>query len=547
MEPSAHYKSYGIDFQCLDQKHVLEQTDACILNPHLLNLVVDYGPNDAWCGRNFNIDDAHGLIQSWTRSVLTMSKDLQGFKTRWIMLFNVHKQQEFVLRLLEKYNLSARLKASLLSPPGEGNLEIAKRLWHWSSVEHGDKFRAVGYNTLFSLDHLKYPAERSKDNTEESCIDSTTKKRKVGEARRRWGLIGSQKQALNRSVLPISETPSQEDYSSGRSSAHNITRSSKVQTVDGPCTDEERSFSNIHYHPRMLRLWMWIIVTDDGTVISIHEPFPTFGKGYEELDRNNVEHIRRNLRMVLRCLSEARLPQRVDTPSRDVDIAIEEGALLVRKTDGPTGDLLLYYLFDDWYTTWSIVVHRAHPYSKDLNHIREQDPKLAHIDKLHDIVRRLASLKRIYQSYELVLDRLLQEGKVFFDENSALAFRPAAASRLARLKYRIRYLAITEIEDCELETQGLISLTYNRLNFRETQAVEKLALLSVTLAKVTIIFLPLSLIMAYFSMDVEGITGRSTKKDFWISSGVAVFLTLCFLLLINRLSKALETKRPKQS
>ncbi|TGJ72005.1 hypothetical protein EYR41_003923 [Orbilia oligospora] len=528
MDASAHYGLYSINFQCLDQKHVLEQADARILDPDLLNLIVDYGPNNAWCGWNFKLDDAHGLIESWTKS------DAQGFKTRWIMLFDVHKQREFVSRLLEKYNLSARLRASLLSPPGEGNLEIAKRLWHWSSVEHGDKYQ------------LDLPTERSKDNAEEFHISSATRKREIGEALRWWGPISSKNQPPNKPVLPISETLSQENHLNGRSSTPNIIKS-EVQTFNDSPTNEDKRFSNIHYHPRMLRLWMWLIVTDDGTIISIHEPFPVFGRDYEELDRSNAKHIRRNLRMVLRCLSEVRLPQRVDTPSRDIDIAIEEGALLVRKTNEPTGDLLLYYLFDDWYTTWGIVVQRAHPYSKDLNYIRKQDPQLEHIDNLHDIVRRLASLKRIYQSYELVLERLLQEGKVFFDENSPLAFRPAAVSRIARLKYRIRYLAITEIEDCELETQGLISLTYNRLNFRETQAVEKLTLLSVTLAKVTIIFLPLSLIMAYFSMDVEGITGRSTKKDFWITASVALFLTLCFLLLTNRLSKALERKGSKQT
>ncbi|RVD87183.1 uncharacterized protein DFL_001426 [Arthrobotrys flagrans] len=539
METSAHYKSYNIDFQCLDQRHVLEQADVRVLDPSLANLVVDYGPNNAWCGWNFDVGDAGNLIESWTQS------DAQGFKTRWIMLFNAHKQQEFVLRLLDRYKLSARLRASLLSAPGEGNLEIAKRLWHWSSVEHGDKFRAVGYNSLFSLDQLNLPSDGSKNNAEGSHTRSETRKREAGETRRWWDSISSKiQQHSNKSVLPTSETPRQGSHVNRRSPTVNIIKP-KSQTLSSKDADGDKHFSGIHYHPRMLRLWMWIIVTDDGTIISIHEPFPVFGMGYEELDRSNAEHIRRNLRMVLRCLSEERLPLQVDTPSRDIDVAIEEGALVVRKTNGPTGDLLLYYLFDDWYTTWGIVVQRAHPYSKDLNHIKEQDPQLVHIDKLHDIVRRLASLKRIYQSYELVLERLLQEGKAFFDENSPLTFRPVAASRLARLKYRIRYLAITEIEDCELETQGLISLTYNRLNFRETRAVEKLALLSLTLAKVTIIFLPLSLIMAYFSMDVEGISGQATKKDFWISAGVTLFLTFCFLLLINRLSKALERKGSK--
>ncbi|KAK6340515.1 hypothetical protein TWF696_008841 [Orbilia brochopaga] len=542
MDTHAHYKSYNLDFRCLDSSDVLGQVDARILDHDLSNFVIDYGPDNAWCGWDFEADDADALKQSWALP----TKDAQRFKTRWIALFHVHRQQEFVTRLLDGYNLSARLRASLLSAPGEGNFEIAERIWHWSSVEHSDKYRVIGYNTLFSLDQLNIPeiSGAGGENAAQSKNNELDTGNKDATARKWWTRNPISGQAsLN---IPDLESTHQKFQPHARTRSSAFAPNSIAEHLQDTRVNERSHLSDIHYHPRMLRLWMWIVLTDDGTVISIHEPFPVHDEDPNGANKSNAECIRRNLRMIVKCLSTVRLPQKADSSSRDTRLAIDDGALLLRKSDGPTSDLLFYYLFDDWYTTWDVVVKRAHPYSEDLNLIKNEDPRLAHIDKLHDIVRRLASLKRIYQSYELVIGRLLEEGKVFFDEKSPLAFQPAAVSRIARLKYRVKYLAITEIEDCELETQGLISLTYNRLNFRETQAVEKLTLLSVALAKVTIVFLPLSLIMAYYSMDVEGITGHSTKRDFWVSVGVALFLTLFFLLMINRLSKAMQTGNRKK-
>ena len=82
---------------------------------------------------------------------------------------------------------------------------------------------------------------------------------------------------------------------------------------------------------------------------------------------------------------------------------------------------------------------------------------LDHIDKLHDIARRLAGLKRVYNSYELILDQLL-ENKAYFREPANKCFSILSMNRFERLKHRISQLAISEIEDCEKEANGLISL-----------------------------------------------------------------------------------------
>lgn len=136
------------------------------------------------------------------------------------------------------------------------------------------------------------------------------------------------------------------------------------------CNEAEENYNDLHYNPHMLRLWIWLIMTHDGTVISIHEPIPPMKKDITNPRdiKDTVSHIRRNIRVVLRCLSKAGLAKK-KSGSNDVEVAMEQGAMVVRRTVGQARDLLFYYLFDDWYASWSLAVDRAHPYSKELNEI----------------------------------------------------------------------------------------------------------------------------------------------------------------------------------
>ena len=141
--------------------------------------------------------------------------------------------------------------------------------------------------------------------------------------------------------------------------------------------------------------------------------------------------------------------------------------------------LLFYCLFDDWFTTYSLVARREHQYAAELNRIREEmlvRASLDHISRLHDLGRQLAVLKLLYQSYELIIDRILQrhEPSLASLKNSNLLPSPkdgaettamsladlaeeqligvsissAARVRFERLKYRIRLYALSEIQEC---------------------------------------------------------------------------------------------------
>ncbi|KAF3922451.1 hypothetical protein AA313_de0206710 [Arthrobotrys entomopaga] len=609
---SNHYKECGLEFDLLDKQEVYEVAEEKLAGREIKNMVVDFGRESAWVAHDVPTEKTEALLGSWEES-----KRPKEIGTRWIAIFDAHEQGDFLNKILLKYGLSTRLRATMLSPPGRGNLEIAQKVWHWSTVEYGSQFMAVGFNMLHNTVSRKILKRAREDFHDAAVLEEaarlSTQAARDGNTSWLRNLFPKKESPANSTILPLTNPPaSSSDASATEQASDKTTNQQSLLSVmyrrmtmmaskappdddddfetvrealrrqfsskpkrkkdkrpkpsrqdsdsldeemelnqDGDddeyddvfeCNEAEENFNDLHYNPHMLRLWIWLIMTHDGTVISIHEPIPQMKKDITNPRdiKDTISHIRRNIRVVFRCLSKAGLAKK-KTGSNDVEVAMEQGALVVRRSFGQARDLLFYYLFDDWYASWSLAVDRAHPYSKELNEIRGEDPMLDHIDKLHDIARRLASLKRVYNSYELILERLL-ENKAYFKEPANKCFSILSISRFERLKHRISQLAISEIEDCEKEANGLISLTYNRLNWRETKAVEKLSLLSVALAKVTIVFLPISIVLAYFGMnDVAGISGVYDYKAFWGAAGVAVALTFVFLYMIGGLGSTFDS------
>ena len=111
---------------------------------------------------------------------------------------------------------------------------------------------------------------------------------------------------------------------------------------------------------------------------------------------------------------------------------------------------------------------------------------LMHVDKLHHISRQLTVLKRLYHSYELLIDRILEKQEAtlaslknsqinhgsesmmssqqhFIQINEAESLMGASLSsaarvRFERLKHRIRLYAITEIDECLQQKESLVMM-----------------------------------------------------------------------------------------
>lgn len=72
--------------------------------------------------------------------------------------------------------------------------------------------------------------------------------------------------------------------------------------------------------------------------------------------------------------------------------------------------------------------------------------------------------------------------------------------------------------------------------------MEKLTRITILLAKATILFLPVSLMTAYFSTQIKGVMGVYTKVDYWASFGVIICVTLLLLMIFGYASDTVEGK-----
>ncbi|GME23154.1 Adp-ribosylation factor protein [Neofusicoccum parvum] len=504
-----YYHSLGNDellrsIRNLDDPKEFQRLQADVLRPNSRNFFVDFGDDHAWCAfdlsdvalkalmskptlkslRKMDVRENHGTVQAGRTVAESVTVIVPGFEAEEISL-----DQDFT-KMISHYRL-------------------IDEVWHWSTVDEGRRYVSLGYNSLHST-----PASRD-----------LTSPLKIG---------GQEEKKEKHSDLPEGK-----------------------------------------------RVWSWLVLCEDKTVINIHEdPFPQ-NNGY--LDRSEHEilySIRRNLLNVFRNLSKA------FDPSRSAAIAIlpirrrigdsdEERAH--RPSDAP--GLLFYNLFDDWFSTYSLVARREHKYAAALDKLRNDMMKkaeLAHVDQLHCIGRQLSVLKRMYQSYEVIIDRVLEKqeqtlaslknshilalaedganGSMTLDDNASsnahpigedvsmlgVALSSAARARFKRLKYRTRLYAISEIEECLSQKESLVMMNFNLIAIKESLSVERLTRVTLLLAKATLLFMPVSIMAAYFSCQFEG--QEFTVRQFWTWFGVVVGVSLVGLFVFSFVSGTMEGK-----
>lgn len=198
----------------------------------------------------------------------------------------------------------------------------------------------------------------------------------------------------------------------------------------------------------------------------------------------------------------------------------------------------------------------------------QKNPKLSHISRLHRLARQLATLKRMYEIKKVIIDNLLNRQENTkpkstngseLDPNSpsptpdpdiltlgdpdvlGVPLSLLAVAKFERLRDRVKLYALGEINDCLDEKTELVSMTFNLIAMHESQAVERLTRVAIFLTKFTFLFLPLSLITGYFSMQLTDLEGRYNSKHFWGASGVFVAVMIIILYVVGRGTDTMET------
>ncbi len=233
--------------------------------------------------------------------------------------------------------------------------------------------------------------------------------------------------------------------------------------------------------------------------------------------------------------------------------------------------LLFYYLFENWQNGYTLITRRESRYGIELNNLREQmfdSPKLCHVDRLDTIGKELGLLKRHYASYNRIIDRLLEarnatapslEISQVSSEGSrasletihpagdirestlGVTLTSAARVRFQRLRDLIDLYALSEVEEYLKQKDALVAMNFQLIAIKESEDVEKLTRLTFLLTKLATLFLPVSLMTAYFSVPLKGVTHDLT--NYWISFAAVIGISAAALMLFGLFSETMDVLR----
>jgi len=147
-------------------------------------------------------------------------------------------------------------------------------------------------------------------------------------------------------------------------------------------------------YPEGRRLWTWLILCDDGTIISLHEPLSHRAVLTPHEYQAQIGIVRRNILIIFRSLSRA--PEAINRTSMEKSKglgALDELPFRMRRTDLTESEpsLLFYYLFDDWYSSWSLAIERQHPYKKKLRQLVGRSDSVHMVRPTSNLTRGLIS------------------------------------------------------------------------------------------------------------------------------------------------------------
>ncbi|KAF9889704.1 hypothetical protein FE257_007010 [Aspergillus nanangensis] len=550
--PSLREKFHNIDDE-LNFKNYIRDLQSI----HTQNFVLEFGNEDAWCALNLDQDDMTHLLRRPTKP--------KYFGTRWIHIWAPEEQKESIKTITSHYGLSERLQGMMCTDP----------------VQRSSEPTAV-------------PAPPSRASIHTNAMDRSPRIPDIDDLEEAYALkdmaeSGEAQVAASFRGLTFSHVTNQiwhfcsVDYGPkytcvGYNSLH------VVPNMD---------VSNGKHLPDGIRLWSWLILCDDGTVISMQEnPFPGPQNPSEKELKAVLSIVRRNIQFIFSGVSH----QHSVSSESDSLVTIrvrpshndhEGDHASIKQDDGPS--LLFYYIFDDWVSSYALVAKREHKYGVLLDKLRGNmlsKPAVDLVNELHGLGRQLAVLKRLYSSYELIMTRILQRQRQLRDEarssrppvplsttigerefvdihqatrtnsmsfanipdtNVGVQLSSGAVARFERLLDRIKLYCLSEIETCLVEKESLTFLNFNLIALKDSQAVEKLTRITVLLAKLTMLFLPVSLMTAYFSTELQNVKGVYTVTQYWAAFGVIMGLSIMLLALFGFLSDTVEGKTIYQS
>lgn len=151
---------------------------------------------------------------------------------------------------------------------------------------------------------------------------------------------------------------------------------------------------------------------------------------------------------------------------------------------------------------------------------------------------------------------------IYSPGNRPISVAQSACHRFERLRDNIRFLVLNYLDEAIGEKDGLhntVSLPtilyckchtltdvqqqyFNITTQKDSSATAKLSSNATLLSKLGVLFLPVSLMTSYFSVQIDELQGVYTAKTYWVSFAVIMVLSFVALFTFSRVLVGLGGK-----
>ncbi|EGP91748.1 unnamed protein product [Zymoseptoria tritici ST99CH_3D1] len=536
-------------FRSLDDPDCIDYLLNAAQSSERENFVLDFSDRAAYCAFDLAQDSFAALLDAERPAALS---------TRWVNIWRPFQHSAVIELLARRYDFSPRLLALMCSDPKAPRHSQSRTTLSKSTQKRGWGRRSPASSAPAENEYFIDQDELSAHSTI-SSKDSSFQGNLYKIVDDIWHYSSID---LGRSYICV---------------GYNTLYGTKTQTSSSATTSSATTEDSPL--PDVTRIWTWLILCENSTVITLHEdPFPfSHPTALSHLQLRILSTTRQNLLNVFRSLSTLHsIPLLSHNPFALLPIRTRLGCTpsetAHRPSDAP--GLLFYYLFENWHNSYTLVVRKESRYGSELASLRREmfaQPRLHHIDRLDGLGKELNVLKRHYESYVRLIDRILEPQlptaaslnnsqvvgssadsrlsldtvrPVVLEKDSLLgvALSSAPRARFGRLRDLIRSYALEEVEGYLKEKEGLVAMNFSLISIRQSQSVDRLTRVTLLLTKATILFLPVSFMTGFFSVPLsDSHQDGYTMQTFWVCFAVIFALSWLALFLFGAFSGNLQT------
>ncbi|ESZ91647.1 hypothetical protein SBOR_7978 [Sclerotinia borealis F-4128] len=324
-----------------------------------------------------------------------------------------------------------------------------------------------------------------------------------------------------------------------------------MHDVDPPAMREKDNpkIQSLFIDRAQCRLWSWLILCNDNTVIAVHEDTIPIKK-----TKKDLISMRGNTLSVLSQLSKSGHDTADPISMQTVRQVLDLNA--AHANNGIEGaSNLFYYLFDDWRAVYATVAF----FKKSLQELEtsifeemtrksNKGPDTRIIPHLHFLSKSIRQMQHLYKGYNNLITRILEpkpsstwdagtpDGSFIAQTGrSGVKLAASASQRFERLGDRLQLLILSETGEFLAEKDALSNTYFNINSQKDSQATARLNRSATLLAKLSVLFLPVSLMTSYFSTQLRNIDDKYSLDDYWIGFGVVVSASFVCLFFFSKL------------